>query len=130
MTNKRLSDNNEVKEDQAKRSRLCRKKKKLNDPEKAKTEQNERQQRHREVKNRSDRLKEFREATKYTAIFICQQRMFHSNVQLYTQALKDKINALKPGHTDVCVEREIEIRMDEENKTYICKTCVRHMRKK
>ena len=56
--------------------------------------------------------------------------MFHSNVQLYTQALKDKINELKPGHTDVCVQKEIEIRIDGEKKTYICKTCVGHMRKK
>jgi hypothetical protein len=47
-----------------------------------------------------------------------------------TQELKDKMNAVKPGHTDVCVERKIEIRIDEENKAYICKTCVRHMRKK
>jgi hypothetical protein len=56
--------------------------------------------------------------------------MFHSNVQLYTEELTGKINALKPGHTDVCVQREIEIRIDGEKKTYICKTCVRHMRKK
>ena len=133
MSNKRLSDNDKVKEEQIKRSRLCRNKKKLDDPERAKAEQNEQQQRHRKVNNRSDRLKEFREATKYAAIFICtccQQRMFHSNVQLYTQALKDKINALKSGHTDACVQREIEIRIEEDNKTYICKTCVGHMRKK
>ncbi len=89
-------------------------------------EEKERQQKHRKVISRSDRLKEFREATKYAAIFICaccQQRMFHSNVQLYTQALKDEINALKPGHTDICVQEDIEIRINGEKKTYICKTC-------
>ena len=48
--------------------------------------------------------------------------MFHSNVQLYTQELKEKVNAVKTGHTDVCVERKIEIRIHEGNKAYICKT--------
>ena len=85
------------------------------------------------LKNTSDRLKEFREATKHNAVFICtccQQRMFHSNVQLYTDTLKNEINGMKPGHTEACVEKEIRTCLNGEEKTYICKTCVRHMRKK
>ena len=61
MKNKRVTDNNKIKEGQVKKSRLCRTKKKLDDPEKAKIEQKEQQQRHREVNNRSGRLREFRE---------------------------------------------------------------------
>ena len=84
MARKRAEDETQVKEVQVKRSRLCRNKKKLDDPVKAKMEQNEGQQKHRKVNNRSDRLKEFREATKYAAIFICtccQQRMFGATTQ-------------------------------------------------
>jgi hypothetical protein len=33
----------------------------------------------------------------------------------------DKMNAVKPGHKDACVERKIEIRIDEENTAYIVK---------
>ena len=105
----------------------------MEDPEKVKAAQNERQQRHRDVKTRSDRLREFREATKDTAVYICtccQQRMFHANVQLYTDTLQKEINAKKPGHTKACVEHNIETVLNGEKKVYICKTCVRHMRKK
>ena len=70
MAKKRDHDNGQAKKDQAKRSRLCLNKKRLEDPEKVKADQNERQQRHREVKTKSDRLKEFREATKHTAIYM------------------------------------------------------------
>ena len=133
MAKKRNHDNGQVKKDQAKRSRLCLNKKRLEDPENVKANQNERQQRHREVKTKSDRLKEFREATKHAAVFICtccQQRMFHANVQLYTDTLQKDINAKKSGHTEACVEREIETSLNGETKVYICKTCVRHKRNK
>ena len=94
-----------MKADQVKRSRLCLTKKRLDNHDRVKVEQNERQQRHREVRNRemrnkSDRLREFRIATKYNAVFICtccQQRMFHSNVQLYNDKLKAEIDKIKMG---------------------------------
>ena len=132
-TKRRAHDKVKVKRAQVKHSRLCLNKKRLENPEIVKADQNERQLRHRDVKNTSDRLKEFREATKHNAVFICtccQQRMFHSNVQLYTNKLKHEINSMKPGHTQTCVEKEITTCLDGEKKTYICKTCVRHMRKK
>ena len=132
MTKKRAQDNEKVKGDQIKRSRLCLSKKRLENPEKVLEDQNARQQKHREVKNKSDRLKEFREATKHAAVFICtccQQRMFHSNVQLYTDVLKTDINAIKAGHTEKCVEQPIKTCLNEDEKIFICKTCVRHMKK-
>ena len=85
---RRADDNAKVKEEQVRRSRLCLTKKRKANPDKEKNDQNMRRVRHREVKNKYDRLREFREATKYTAVFICtccQQRMFHSNVQMYTE---------------------------------------------
>ena len=51
-----------------------------------KEDKKSRQQKQRRIENKSDRLKRFREATMYNAIFICtccQQRMFHSNARLY-----------------------------------------------
>ena len=50
-----------------------------------KEDKKSRQQKQRRIENKSDRLKRFREATMYNAIYICtccQQRMFHSNVLL------------------------------------------------
>ena len=130
---RREQDINKVKSDQVTRSRLSRTRKKLKDPKKVKDEEKERQQRHREVKTKSDRLRAFRDATKYNAVFLCtccHQRTFHSNIQLYTDALKKEINAMKPGHIEVCVENKIPTYINGEERTYVCKTCVRHMKKK
>ena len=105
----------------------------IKNPEKVRLEQNRRQQKHREVNSKSDRLKEFREATKYTAVFICtccQQRTFHSNVQLFSAELVHEINSKKPGHVEACIQRRIETQLNGELKTYICKTCIRHMKNK
>ena len=66
--------------------------KRQEDEQKVKDHQNKRQKIHRSVTNKSDRLRQFREATMYNAIFICtccQQRMFNSNVRLYTDELKE-----------------------------------------
>ena len=56
--------------------------------------------------------------------------MFHSDVQLYTDGLKRDINDKKAGHTELCVERSIKTCLNGEEKIFICKTCVRHMKKK
>ena len=131
LSKKRLFNPQKVKEDQVNRSRLCLSKKRLNNPQKVKIDQNARQQKHREVRNRYDRLREFREATKHTAIFICtccHQKMFHSNVQLYTDDLKREINAKKMGHTKACIEYEVMTYLNGKEQTYICKTCLKHMR--
>ena len=87
MSRKRERSDSRVKQEQIKRSRLSRSKKREENPEKVKEYQNMQRQKHRDIKNSSDRLRDFREATKYTAIFICtccHQRMFHSNVQIYS----------------------------------------------
>ena len=83
--------------------------------------------------NADDRLKEFREVTKYNAIFICtccHQRMFQSNVSLFTSTLENNINNKKPGHTTSCIEERLPTRINGENNCYICKTCLRHMQSK
>ena len=76
-------------------------------------------------------MKEFKEATKYNAIFICScchRRLFHSNVEIITQKLKEKINERKDGHFRDCMEMEIETPINGNNDCYICKTCLAHMK--
>ena len=85
MQKKRKEDNQKIKNDQTKRVRI-------------------------HVASKSERLKAFREATMYNAIFICtccQQRMFQSNVRLYTDELKEEINGKMHEHISNCVEKEI-----------------------
>ena len=73
---------------QAKRKRLSLGKKRAEDNKKVKLDQNKRQKNVRAINTAQDRLKNFREATKYNAIFICtccHQRMFQSNVQEFNK---------------------------------------------
>ena len=98
-----------------------------------KDDQNRWQGKHRRVMNAIDRLCEFKNATMYNAIFICiccHQRMFQSNVRLYTKQLKDEINEKKAKHTEACIGDPIPIRIDEKENSYICLTCVTHMKRK
>ena len=60
----RENDACKVKEQQNQRSRLSRVKRKAVDPMKVQEEENKRQQKHRRVENDSDRLKNFKNATK------------------------------------------------------------------
>ena len=132
MLKKRMHDKANVKQGQNMRSRLCRSKKKAENPKKLREDECRKKQKQREVESKSDRLRAFREATKHCAVFICtccQQRMFHSNVQLYTAELRKEIDSKKPGLINACVQREIETQLNDDTKVFICKTCLRHMRK-
>ena len=133
MAKQRENDESRVKERQNQRSKLSRAKKKADDPVQLKEVEKYRQEKHRMVENDSDRLQNFKNATKYNAIFICtccHQRMFQSNVLLYNCEMKNKINDKKPGHTEACIEEMIQTRIDGKNRCYICLTCVRHMKGK
>ena len=124
-------DEDKLKESQNKRSKLSRGKRKADDHQKLKNDENKRQSKCRKIINDYDRLQNFKSATKYNAIFICtccHQRMFQSNVQLYTSELRDKINEKKTGHTETCIDEEIKTRIDGIDKCYICLTCARHMK--
>ena len=56
--------------------------------------------------------------------------MFHSNVQLYNDKLRAEIDKIKLGWMESCVERVIPTNIDGQENTYICKTCVKHLKKK
>ena len=133
IAKQREHDDDTVKEKQNRRKRLSTVKRKVENHDQLKYDQNQRQEKHRRIENKSDRLREFREATKYNAIFICtccQQRVFHSNVRQYTIGLEEEINKIKPGLKQTCIERIISTYVNGKDQTYICLTCVRHMKKK
>ena len=90
LAKQKEGDDLQVKEKQNKWKRLSRNKRKLADPEGLAKYENEAQKKKRRLWTAEDRLREFKEATKYNAIFICScchRRLFHSNVQ----------TSLKPG---------------------------------
>ena len=115
------------------RMALSRRKRKVENHQKLKNNQNAWQEKHRRVENANDRLKEFREVTMYNAVFICtccHQRMFQSNVCIFTAIHENNINNKKPGHIAACIERGIPTQINGEENCYICKTCLRHMQNK
>ena len=133
MEKKRAADTQKVKNDQNKRKKLSRNKRKIEDPKGLSKLEIDAKKKRMRLWNAEDRLREFKEATKYNAIFICsccERRLFHSNVQIITQKLRDDINRLKPGHFRDCVETDIETAINGKNDCYICNTCVDHMKKK
>ena len=94
-------DNQKVRNDENRWTCLNRKKHKLEDPKALSAYEKEAQKKKRRLWNASDILKEFMEATKYNAIFICScchRRLFYSNVEVITDRLKSTINEKKPGH--------------------------------
>ena len=106
----RAEDEEKVKQQHREQERIRIAKKRKEDNTKVKEEQKKRQRVHRYVASKSKRLKDFREATMYNAIFICtccQQRMFQSNIRLYNDELKEEINGKMHEHISNCVEKEI-----------------------
>ena len=132
-TNLREENYQKVKNNQNQWKLNSRNKHKLEDPKGLSTYEKEAQKKKRRLWNKSDRLREFKEATKYNAIFICScclRRLFFSNVEVITDRLKNTINEKKPGHFRTCVERDIVTPINGRNDCYICKTCISHMKAK
>ena len=134
IANLRAQDNEKVKEDQKNRKRLSMGKKRAEDNKKVKCDQNSWQANCRQVENAKDRLKEFKAATLYNAIFVCtccHQRMFQSNVQEFNENLKEKLNSKIPGLIQKCIPDPLILTtVNGKGKCFICKTCVRHLKMK
>ena len=129
----REDDEQGVKDDQNKRKKLSRNKRKMKDPKGLSNIENEAQKKKRRSWKARDRLREFKEATKYNAIFICScchRRLFHSSVEVISQKPKDNINERKFGHYRDCMEMDIETPINGRTDCYICKTCIKHMKAK
>ena len=121
-----------LKQTQVKKNRLHISKRKSQNHDNLKSDQTTRQQKHRKIANAADRLNAFKESTLHNAIFICtccHQRMFKSNVRIFTSELVEQINSKKTGLIDLCIEYPtIPTKIDGQNKSYICLTCVKHMK--
>ena len=134
IANLRAINPEKVKEDQKNRKRLSMGKKRGEDNKKVKYDQNAWQANCRQVENSKDRLKEFKAATLYNAIFLCtccHQRMFQSNVQEFNDDLKEKINSRTPGLIQKCIADPLILTtVNGKGKCFICKTCVRHLKMK
>ena len=133
MAKQRKEDEEKVKNDQKVRARLSRRKRKAEDSPGLNAKETARQQKHRKIENEYDRLMDFKLATLHNAIFVCtccHQRMFKSNVRLYTAELAREINTKKEEHTKDCIDELIPTKIDGKNEHYICLTCVSHMKRK
>ena len=80
-----------------------------------------------------DRLKDFRNATMYNAIFICNcchRRLFIENVEMITSELISSLNKAKEGIFRKSTDEKIEIFLNGKKNSYVCKTCLKHMKAK
>ena len=84
--------------------------------------ENEAQKKRRCNWNEKDRLRNFMEATKYNAIFICNcchRRLFHETVEIITQKLRMIINAKKNGLIEKCLEERIETPINGNHESWV-----------
>ena len=127
----RRIDSKKFKNINANRNRLCRYKKKDNNPKLLAATENEAKKRRKANWNEKDRLRNFTEATKYNAIFICNcchRRLFHETVEIMTQKLRVTIKAIKNGLLEKCLGERIETPINGNFDTYLCKTCIAHIK--
>ena len=114
-----------------------RKSNKEQDQKAFKSSQNEPRSKSKKVETAADRLREFREATMFSALFVCISchcKHFKSNVQEFTDKIMREIDAkipLKDCIADLEVKTKIIIvgeTTDEDGTRYICKTCLKKLK--
>ena len=96
----RYVDDEKFVDNQNKRKRLSRNKRKNIDAKLLAEVEKEAQKKKKRDWNERDRLRDFREATKYNAIFICtccHRRLFKETVELLTEKLGETIRGQKYG---------------------------------
>ena len=107
-------------------------KKRAQDNNKVKLDQKILQENHRNINTAQDRLKNFKEATKFNAIFICtccHQRMFESNVQVFSETFKNDITKRFPDIIRQSVTEPYIISIkDGKKECFICKTCIKYLK--
>ena len=130
---KREIDEEKVREEQNKRKRLSRNKKKEADPRTLAAVEIDAQRNKKKNWGEKDRLREFREATKYNAIFICNschRRLFQENVEIMSNKLISDLNVAKEGLLKKCMQERIVTPVDGKQDCYLCKTCIGHIKSK
>ena len=135
---KKAEDPLKFKEDQKLWSEKCLAAKRAKDPKLLKIEQNKRQEKCRKIETAEDRLREFRNATMFGAIFLCiscHTRQFFSNVQEFTEKTEKELKDIWKPITlqEIIFDLNLvtKVIIDEEGpKRYICKTCLKKLKKK
>ena len=80
---------------------------------------------------RPERLKKFRNAVKYGAIFVCiscEQRLFENGVTTVTEHFRQSVNSKRSGLFEECVTEEDQ-EIDGKKVHYICHTCKETMKR-
>ena len=111
----RSIDNEKFKADQNARKKLSRTRKMAMDPKGVTIAERKAQYKKKSNWTAKDRLHDFRESTKYNAIFICNcchRRLFLENVQVITEKLLISINQFKAGIYRMCVEEDIKTQIE------------------
>ena len=96
MAKLREQDEQKAKEKHANIKRLSLGKRKAKDHQALRNDQTSWQHKHRRIENAADRLNAFKDATLHNAISICtccHQRMFKSNVRIFTTELANQLNS-------------------------------------
>ena len=145
---RKAKDPEKLKLDKFKHQKKYIEAKQTEDPLKHKIDQNMRQQRCRKIENEEDRLREFRKATMFGAIFLCiscHTRQFLSNVQEFTEKTEKELKDIWEPITlqeiifDLNLVTKVLINYeghpltnidDIKFKRYICKTCLKKLKKK
>ena len=101
--------------------------------------ENEMRSKSRKVETQTDRLREFRDATMLSAVFICiscQCKTFKSNVQEFTDKIMREV-AVKIPLEDCIADLQVKTKIiimgdksssEEEGKRYICITCLKKLK--
>ena len=129
------SKKKEEKEANAKNHKATRKRKMVEDSEGFKENQRNQRKRLREIEKancgRLERLRKFRHAIKYGAIFVCSschQRLFENGVTLITNKFAEDVEGKKPGLFKDCITEEEQF-IKKKSGSYICHTCKVTMKK-
>ena len=133
MAMKRKEDPEKVKLEQNKRKKLSRRKQQENDPKKLAAIELNIQKNRRKNWTEKDRLRDFKEATKYNAIFICNcchRRLFQENVEIMSPKLITILNVAKEGLLEKCIQERIVTPIEGRRDYYLCKTCISHLKSK
>jgi hypothetical protein len=119
----------------AKNMKANRKRKIAEDVEGFKENQRNQRKRLREIGKancgRLERLRKFRHAIKYGAIFVCSscyQRLFQNGVTLITSKFTEDVERKKTGLFKDCITEEEQF-IKKKSGSYICHTCKTTMKK-
>ena len=123
---KKEQDPKGFKDNLRKRVKECEARKKVEDSRGFKENATKRKEKSDSNVSASIRLQNFKRRVKYGPIFICScchPKLFETQVAEITDDMRLKIDNSDPGIRIECMEKEIEIDLGRDYKSYLCKSC-------